>query len=148
MLSAPRVIPVSSKGWIIRSVRSLAVEDSAWVVHQDTRQLLVGYVLRLQRGNHVVMNVQIVPARQNLGQGPLRQPMVVAGSVVGENHLAGVAVPAHLGHGVDAIFERKDGFNSKPIHSDLVSVCDQFFQVFVTGIIAGVSVVYSGRITT
>src|SRR5260370_1024547 len=148
MLSAPRVIPVSSKWWIIRSVRSLALEDSAWVVHQHTAQLLVGYALLLQRGNHVVMNVQIVPARQNLGQGPLRQPMVVAGSVVGENHLAGVAVPAHLGHGVDAIFERKDGINSKTIHADVGSVCDQFFQIFEIGSIAGVSDDHAGKINT
>src|SRR5260370_6140347 len=148
MLSAPRVIPVSSKGWIIRSVRSLSLEDSEWVVQQHGAQLLVGYALLLQRGNHVVMNVQIVPARQNLGQGPLRQPMVVAGSVVGENHLAGVAAPAHLGHGVDAIFERKDGVDSKTIHADVGSVCDQFFQVFRIGSIAGVSDDHAGKINT
>src|SRR5260370_11876847 len=148
MLSAARVISGSVEGWNMRSVRSLELEDSAWVVHQHTAQLLVGYALLLQRGNHVVMNVQIVPARQNLGQGPLRQPMVVAGSVVGENHLAGVAVPAHLGHGVDAIFERKDGINSQTMHADVGSVFDQFFHVFESVSIAGVSDDHAGKINT
>src|SRR5215472_14175238 len=109
MPSAPRVIPDSSNGWIMRSIGSLSLKNSSRVIHQHSVDLLVGDPFLLQSRDHVVVDVQVVPAGQDLGERPLRQPMVVAGGIMGENHLAGMAALKHLDHGVNTIFEGEDG---------------------------------------
>src|SRR5947209_1400894 len=67
-------------------VSTLALEDFSGIFNQHDLQLLAGYALLLQRGNHVVVNMEVVPARQYRGQRPFRKPMVVAGGIMREDH--------------------------------------------------------------
>src|SRR5262249_9659176 len=102
-----------------RSVRSFSLKNSSRIVHQHSADMLVGYAFLLQGWDHVMVDVQVVPAGQHLGQRPLRQPMVVAGSIMGKNHLAGMTALAHFGHGVDTIFEGEDGVDAEAVHADV-----------------------------
>src|SRR5437763_10327655 len=89
-----------------------------------------------------------MPARQYGGQRPLRQPMVVAGGIMREDHLSGVASAAHFRYSLDAVFKRENGVYAEAVHTDVGAVVGQLFQVGEVGSITGVSDHHAREINT
>ena len=57
-------------------IAALPLKDPARICDEHRLQLLVGHALMLQRGDHVIMDVQVIPSRQHHGQGTLWQPVM------------------------------------------------------------------------
>jgi hypothetical protein len=58
--------------WFCRLIPALHLENLPRVLHQHRMQLLLGHSLFLQRRYHIIMNVQVIPLRQDYGNRPLR----------------------------------------------------------------------------
>src|SRR5262245_3394710 len=59
---------IRRKDELPRSIGPLSFKDLSRIIDQHGAQLLVGYALLLQCQNHVIVNVKVVPLRQNLRQ--------------------------------------------------------------------------------
>ncbi len=97
----------------------LLLEDFSWVRHQHGLQLFVGHALLFERGNYVVVNMEVVPSRHDAGQGSFRQPMVEAGRVMRKDHLSRMTALAHLRYGLDSICKRENGVDTETVHADV-----------------------------
>src|SRR5438552_1223782 len=104
--------------WLAFLVGLLPFEDPAGVVHQHLVQLLVRDTLFLECRNDVIMNMKIVPSREQRRHHLLRQPMHETGGIMRQDHLTGVPAAAHFGYRLDTILKGQDRIDSKPVHSD------------------------------
>src|SRR5262249_21892227 len=100
------------------SIRLSAFEDLPRVLDQHRMQLVLGYALLLESGNYIVVNVQVMPARQNGWHQLFGQPVHEAGGIVGEDHLGGMATLTELGHRVHTVLEGENRIDAKAVHAD------------------------------
>ena len=75
-------------------VGALTLEDFSRIFDQHGIELGLRYAGAEQGRDHIVVNMEIVPAREDRGELALREPMIEARGVVREHHLLGVTLLA------------------------------------------------------
>src|SRR5947209_14013468 len=111
-------------------------------------ELLVRHAAFFKSGNHILMNVQIMPVGKHGGEGALGQPIVEAGGIVREHHLTGVPALAQSGHCGYTILEGKDGVDTKAIHTKVGAFRHYFLEIRDIRGVAGMSDDYAAEIDT
>src|SRR5258705_286914 len=77
------------------------LEEPARVELQQLGDLVLGDPLLAQSRQYCLVDVAVVPVRQDHRQQSLIEPVDVAGRVLGQHHRTGVTTPDQLRHGGD-----------------------------------------------